>query len=63
MNQLVEVNIINNEVEKEDYKTCPNGGMIESDDKEENMMPKTPCPKDVLTDEEKEGIKFVTPKT
>jgi hypothetical protein len=23
----VEVNIINNEVEKEDYKTCPDGGM------------------------------------
>jgi hypothetical protein len=27
MDQIVEVNIINNEVEKEDYKTCPDGGM------------------------------------
>jgi hypothetical protein len=25
MDHLVEVNIVNNEVEKENYKTCPNG--------------------------------------
>jgi hypothetical protein len=37
--------------------------MIESNDKEENMMPKTPCQGDVLIDEEEEGIKLVTPKT
>jgi hypothetical protein len=63
MDQLVEVKIINNEVEKEDNNTCPDGGMIELDDKEKNMMPKTPCPEDVLIDEEEEGIKLVTPKT
>jgi hypothetical protein len=34
MDQLVEVNIISNEVEEEDYKTCPNGGMTELDDEE-----------------------------
>jgi hypothetical protein len=32
MDQLVEVTIISNEVEEEDYKTCPNGGMMELDD-------------------------------
>jgi len=32
MDQLVEVNIISNEVEEEDCKTCPNGGMMELDD-------------------------------
>ncbi len=26
-------------------------------------MPKTPCPKDVMTDEEEENIELVTPKT
>jgi len=41
----------------------PNGGMIELNNKEKNMMPKTPCPKDVLTDEEEENIELVTPKT
>ncbi len=63
MDQLLEVNIINNEVEKEEYKTCLNGGMIELDDKEENTMPKTPCQEDVLTNEEEESIKPATPKT
>jgi len=63
MDKLMEVNIINNEVEKKDYKTCPNGGMIKLYDKEENTMPKTPCPEDVLTNEEEEGIKSTTPKT
>jgi hypothetical protein len=44
MDQLVEVNIINNEVEKKNYKTCMDGGMIESDDKEENTMPQDTMP-------------------
>jgi hypothetical protein len=30
-------------------------------DKEVSMMPKTPCPRDVMTDEKKEGIELVTP--
>ncbi len=59
----MEVNTISNEVEKEDYNTCPYGGMIELNDKEKNTMPKTRCPKNVFTDEKEENTKLVTPKT
>ncbi len=48
----MEANTISNEMEEEDYETCPNGGMTQLNDKEDNTMPKTPCPKDVLIDEE-----------
>jgi hypothetical protein len=40
MDQPVEANTINNEMEEEDFETCPYGKMMESDDKEENTMPR-----------------------
>ncbi len=56
-NKEMEANIISSEVEEEDCETCPYGGMMESDDEEESIVPKTPCLEDVMTDEEDEGIK------
>jgi hypothetical protein len=59
----VKVNIISNGVEEEDFATRFDGGMMESDDEEENTVPKTPCPKNAMMDEEKEGTKLITPRT
>jgi hypothetical protein len=38
MDQLMKANIISSEVEEEDSVPCPNGGMMESDDEEKNMV-------------------------
>jgi hypothetical protein len=59
----VEVNTISNKVEEKKYKICLDGGMMELNDREESMVPKTPCLEGVLTDEEEEGTKLVTPRT
>jgi len=56
----VEVNTINSKVKEEDYETCPNGKMKKLDDKEENTVPKTLRPKDVLMDEEEDGTEPTT---
>jgi hypothetical protein len=47
----------------EEDSTCPDGEMRKLDDKEKNMMLDTPCPKDVVTNEEEEGTKLSTLKT
>jgi hypothetical protein len=59
MNHLVEVITINSEVEEEDYETCPNGEMTKLDDEEKNIVLETPCPKDLMTNEE-EGMEPTT---
>jgi hypothetical protein len=63
MDKLVEAVTISNKVEKEDCETCPDGEMMELDDEEESMMFETPCPEDVVTDEEEEGMESMTPRT
>jgi hypothetical protein len=40
----VEAITISSKVEEEDYETCLDGEMMESNDKEENMVFETPCP-------------------
>jgi hypothetical protein len=37
--------------------------MTKSNDKEKNMMSKTPCPKDAMIDEEEKNMEPTTPKT
>jgi hypothetical protein len=37
--------------------------MTESSDEEKNVVLETPCTKDVVTDDEEEGTKSVTPTT
>jgi hypothetical protein len=59
MDQLMEANTISSEVEEEDCETCPNGGMTKSDDEEENIVLETPCPKNIVMDEE-EGMEPTT---
>ncbi len=59
----MEVNTISNEVEEEDYETCLDGGVMESDDEEKNIVPETPCLKSFLMDEEEEGMEPTTPGT
>ncbi len=56
MDQLVEVNIIRNEVDENDYDTCPNGRMTKK---------KTWCPRHhaQVMDEEEECTKLTTPRT
>ncbi len=58
----MEVNKISNKAEEKKYKTCLDGGMTESGDKEESIVPKRPCLEGVLMDKEKEGIELVTPR-
>jgi len=62
MDQLVEANTITNEVEEEDSTTCANVEIMESDDKENNTMPKPQSPKENMTNEEDESPKL-TPRT
>jgi hypothetical protein len=45
MDQLVEVNIISNEVEEDDCKTCPYGGMMKLDDEEKKHGAQGTMPK------------------
>jgi hypothetical protein len=60
----VEANTINNKVKEEDSTTYLDGKMIELNEEEESMVLKTPCPKDVMTDEEEEGMELtMTPRT
>jgi hypothetical protein len=59
----MKVNIISIKVKEEDFATRFDGGMTELDDEEESIVPKTPCPKNAMTDEEKEGTKLTTPRT
>lgn len=63
MDQLIKANTISSKVEEGDYETCPYGRMMESNDEEESIVPKTPCLKDVVMDEEEEGIESATPRT
>jgi len=60
MDQLHEANTISNKVKEEDSKTCLDGKMTKLDEEEKNTMLKTPCPKDVMTDEEEESTKPTT---
>jgi len=62
MDWLVEANINSSKVKEEDYETCPNGKMTKLDDKEESIVPKTPCPKDVAMDEKEESTEPTTLK-
>jgi hypothetical protein len=55
MDQLMEVNIISSKVEEDNYEIYPYGRMTESNDEEKTTMLETPCPKDVMTNEEEEG--------
>jgi hypothetical protein len=55
MDQLMEVNIISNKVEEENYEIYPYGRMMESDDEAKTIVLETPCPKDVMPNEEEEG--------
>jgi hypothetical protein len=45
--QPVETNTISSEVEEGDFETCLDGEMMKSNDEEESMVPKTPCPKEL----------------
>jgi hypothetical protein len=56
----VEANTINIKVKEEDSTTCLDGKMIELDEEEKNIVLKTPCPKDVMIDEEKENMEPTT---
>jgi hypothetical protein len=58
----VEANTISSEVEEEDYETCPNGKMMKLNDEEESTMFKRPCPKNLVTYEEEEGMELATPR-
>ncbi len=58
----MEDNTISGEVEEEDCETCPNGRMAKLDDEEESTVLETPCPKDLVTDEEEEGMEPATPR-
>jgi hypothetical protein len=60
MDQLMEANTISNKVEEKNFTTCPIGEMTKLDDEEKSMVPKTPCPKDAMTNEEKESMELVT---
>jgi hypothetical protein len=62
MEQLVEVNTIISEVEKEDSTTCTNAGMTKLDGEEENMIPKPQSPKENMTYEEEESLDLATPR-
>ncbi len=50
-------------MEEEEFATCLDGKMTKSDDKEKNMIPKTPCPKDAMKNDEEEGTEPITPRT
>ncbi len=63
IDQLMEANTISSEVDEEDPTTCPNGEMMESNDEERNMVLKTPCLENTMTDSKKEGMKLITPKS
>jgi hypothetical protein len=63
IDQLMEANTINSEVDEEDPTTCPNGEMMESNDEERNMVLKTPCLENIMTDSKKEGTKLTTLKS
>jgi hypothetical protein len=56
----MEANTITNKVE-ENFAVCANVKMIESDDEEENTMPKTTILEDAMIDGEEEGMEPVTP--
>ncbi len=58
-------NIINNEVEQEDFVACSKGEMMELDDKEEKKVPKTTYVEDTMTDskEEEKCTKLMTPRS
>ncbi len=59
----MEVNTIISKVEEEEYETCSDDGIIKLDDEEKNIVLETPCPKDVVIDEEEEGTELTTPRT
>ncbi len=52
----MEANTINNQVEEKDFLACPNDKMTKSDDEKKNMIPETPCPKDVMTNDEENQL-------
>jgi hypothetical protein len=63
IDQLMEANTISSEVDEEDFATCPNGEMMESYDKKESMVLKTPCLENTMTDSKEEGMKSTTPRS
>jgi hypothetical protein len=54
MDQLVKANIISSGVEEEDSIPCPNGGLTESYDEEENMVLEITCLEDTMMNFEEE---------
>lgn len=60
MDQLMEANTINSKVDENDFATFSDGKMMESDDKEKNMVPRTPSLEDAMTDEEEENMELTT---
>jgi hypothetical protein len=63
MDQLVEANTISNKVEEEASVVCPNGGMMELNDKKESVVPKTPCLEDAMLNAKEEGMELTTLRT
>ncbi len=57
----MEANTISNEVEQNNFATFPNGKMTKLDDEKESTVPRTPCLKDAMIDEE-EGSELATPR-
>ncbi len=43
-------------MEEKDFLACPNDKMTKSDDEKKNMIPETPCPKDVMTNDEENQL-------
>jgi hypothetical protein len=50
-------------VDEDDCDTCPDGRMTKLDDEEESMVPKAPCPEDVVMDEKEKCTKLTTLRT
>jgi hypothetical protein len=62
MDQLVEANTITSKVEKEDFTTCTNVGMMELDDEKDSMIPEPQSPEENMIDEEEESLESTTPR-
>jgi hypothetical protein len=62
IDQLMEANTISNEVDEEDSTTCPNDEMMELNEEEKNMVVKTPCLENTMTDSNEEDIEPTTPR-
>jgi hypothetical protein len=63
MDQLMEANTISSKVEHDDFATFSNDRMTKSNDEEENMVLRTPSPKNAMMGDEEESTKPMTPCT